>query len=70
MKWGRHRPLELKAEFESDYSNPGLNRTRDFEIMEDIQVWCEQNACGRRMAFDLIRFRTEEEITMFLLRWA
>jgi hypothetical protein len=70
MKWNRRRPLELRADFEGNYSNPGMNSTRDITIMEDIQVWCEQNDCGRRIAFDLVKFRTEEEITVFLLRWS
>jgi len=70
MKWRRGRPLELSADFETDYSNPGLNLGRDFEILDEVQSWCEQNSCGRRMSYDLVKFRTEEEITVFLLRWS
>jgi len=38
--------------------------------MEPIQAWCEKNNCGTRMSFDTFRFRNDDEITMFLLRWS
>jgi hypothetical protein len=68
MKWNRHSTLVLKAEFFSSYSNPGL--WEQSESMEEIAEWCKQNDCGRWHAYDMFKFRTEEEITMFLLRWS
>ncbi len=34
-----------------------------------IIEWCEQNNCGKRISFDMIKFKNKKEITMFLLRW-
>jgi len=49
-------------------SNPGwgLNE-RD---MDPIHQWSKENDCGVRTSFDTWQFRTDEEITVFLLRWA
>jgi len=38
--------------------------------MEQVQDWCEEHNCGKRISFDQFRFRNRKEITMFLLRWA
>jgi hypothetical protein len=35
-----------------------------------IQQWCDVNVCGRRMSFDMWQFRNEQELVLFLLRWA
>lgn len=35
-----------------------------------VQEWCEQTRCGKRIAFDMFTFKTEEEMTTFLLRWS
>ena len=37
--------------------------------MDPIQVWCEEHDCGVRTSFDTFRFRNQQEISMFLLRW-
>lgn len=37
--------------------------------IEPIQKWCEEHNCGKRISFDMFRFRNKKEITMFLLRW-
>lgn len=62
--------MQLQAE--GDYghwpSNPGwgLNE-RD---MDPIHHWSKENDCGIRTSFDTWKFETDEEITMFLLRWS
>ena len=38
--------------------------------MDTIQAWCKANLCGRRTSFDEFRFRNEQEMTAFLLRWS
>ena len=54
-----------------DYSNPGRETLWLTEQdMEEVQTWCKQTECGRRMSFDTFRFKRKEEITMFLLRWS
>lgn len=49
-------------------SNPGwgLNE-RD---MDPVHQWSKENDCGIRTSFDTWQFRTDEEMTVFLLRWA
>jgi len=49
-------------------SNPGwgLNE-RD---MDPIHQWSRENDCGIRTSFDTWQFHTDEEITVFLLRWS
>jgi len=44
----------------------GLNE----QDMDPIQAWCERNNCGTRTSFDTWKFRNDDEITMFLLRWS
>jgi hypothetical protein len=38
--------------------------------MSNIQIWCHEHACGRRMSFQQFVFKTEKELNMFMLRWA
>jgi hypothetical protein len=37
--------------------------------MNPIQAWCEDNKCGIRTSFDTFQFKSNAEMTMFLLRW-
>ena len=39
------------------------------EHMDPIQDWCVQNKCGVRTSFDMFKFKNEEEMSMFLLKW-
>jgi|688.fasta_scaffold02406_35 hypothetical protein len=34
-----------------------------------VQFWCEEHKCGRRMSFNMFKFRTKAELSMFLLKW-
>jgi hypothetical protein len=34
-----------------------------------IMEWCMQNDCGVRMSFDMWRFKTQEDMMVFLLKW-
>lgn len=60
-------PLTLAARVRVEYY--------DWEIgiydedLTPVHEWCHNNNCGRRISFDHFRFRTESEMTMFLLRW-
>lgn len=38
--------------------------------LTEIQTWCEENRCGVRKSWDSWEFKSETEITVFLLRWA
>lgn len=37
--------------------------------MEPIAEWIKETGCGKRTSFDTVRFRSETEMSMFLLRW-
>jgi len=37
--------------------------------MDPVQKWCEEHRCGTRMSFDIFKFKTDADITMFLLKW-
>ena len=76
FEWVRDRK-DLRASYKVlvspiiDYSNPGRETLWITEQdMEEVQAWCQQTGCGRRMSFDTFRFKRREEITMFLLRWS
>lgn len=60
----------LAARVESGPSNirwlVGMNQ----HDMDPVQAWCEEHNCGKRVSFDMFRFRNKREITMFLLRWS
>ena len=63
--------MRLRAQSENGLwwpSNPGwgLNE-RD---MDPVHEWSNENDCGVRTSFDTWQFRTEAEITVFLLRWS
>lgn len=47
---------------------PHTGGLRDYD-MDPIQNWCVENRCGVRTSFDTFKFRTEDELAFFLLRW-
>ena len=62
--------MRLRAEV--DYglwpSNPGLGlNERD---MDPVHEWSREHHCGTRVSFDTWQFKTDEEITVFLLKWS
>ena len=70
IQWERIKKRSLRA-----YPGPsdpsfssrswGLN---EYDL-DPVQAWCDEHNCGTRTSFDTFKFRTEAEITMFLLRW-
>jgi len=38
-------------------------------LVEDMARWCEETGCGRRTAYDMFEFPSEEAAMMFRLRW-
>jgi hypothetical protein len=38
--------------------------------MDPVQDWCVANRCGVRTSFDTFKFRNEQELTIFLLKWS
>ena len=39
------------------------------EDLKPIQNWSAETGCGKRTSFDVWRFRDEQEMMMFRLRW-
>lgn len=37
--------------------------------LNPIQEWSMQTGCGKRTSFDVWKFKTEAELSMFRLRW-
>ena len=44
-----------------------LSEGHDFQKMAE---WCIENDCGYRTSYNEFVFRTQEQITMFILRWS
>jgi len=66
LKWGRYqRRPGIWLQFETD---PWPDVTE--EDIDAIIQWCETNQCGRRQSYSMWEFRTEAEVTAFLLRWS
>jgi hypothetical protein len=68
--WQRdtNKPLVLRARLSYDHGPITHTGLRDTHL-EPVQEWCIQNKCGRRTSFEQFRFRNEQEVTMFLLKW-
>jgi hypothetical protein len=42
----------------------------DKQIIPQMTAWCEENECGYRTSYDTFKFRNQEQLTMFILRWS
>jgi len=42
----------------------------DKHVIPRMTEWCEENECGYRTSYDTFKFRNEEQLTMFILRWS
>jgi len=51
-------------------SNPGLEVGLNEQDMDPIQHWSWDTGIGKRMSFNTFTFKTDAEITMFLLKWS
>jgi hypothetical protein len=40
------------------------------KILPEMESWCITNDCGYRVEHDMFKFLTDEELTMFMLRWS
>ena len=40
------------------------------ELVQEMEEWCEQNHCGKKMNDWLWSFKKEKYRTMFILRWS
>ena len=42
----------------------------DEPIIPQMVEWCKENECGYRTSYDTFKFRNQEQLTMFILRWS
>ena len=40
------------------------------QVIPQMTEWCAENECGYRTSYDTFKFRNQEQLTMFLLRWS
>lgn len=62
------KPLVLRANLE--YAHGAITPTglREDDL-NPVQQWCETSKCGKRISFDMFKFKNRKEITAFLLVW-
>ena len=73
IKWQRLPGLKLQAYVDNIRSfEPGQGFERGLREtdMDPIQAWTTECRCGTRMSFNIWQFKSEKQITMFLIRWS
>ena len=71
LKWRRVTRLPRTLECSLMYDDPSnfvLSEVRE-EHLEPIIEWCVDNNCGIRTSYNHISFKSNEQMTFFLLRW-
>jgi len=68
IKWQRLPGLKLQA-YTDDVGPRGFERGLNETDMDPVQVWSDECNCGKRMSFNVWKFKNEKQITMFLIRW-
>lgn len=66
LKWNR---VNDKPGFWLRFDVDAFESNYDLAIAE-ITAWCTESKCGKRMAYDMYQFKTESDMTAFLLRWS
>ena len=69
IKWQRLPGLKLQA-YTDDVAPRGFERGLNESDMDPVQEWSTECNCGVRMSFNVWQFKTEKQITMFLIRWS
>jgi len=69
IKWQRLPGLKLQA-YTDEVGPRGFERGLREDDMDPVQAWSEECQCGTRMSFNVWKFKSEKQITMFLIRWA
>ena len=68
IKWQRLPGLKLQA-YTDEVGPRGFERGLREDDMDPIQTWSDECNCGKRMSFNVWKFKSEKQITMFLIRW-
>lgn len=53
-----------------EHDDPVDTRCITEEDMIEVANWCNENNCGKRISFDMVKFKNKKEMAMFLLRWS
>jgi hypothetical protein len=69
IKWQRLPGLKLQA-YVDEIQPRGFERGLRETDMDPIAAWTDECNCGTRMSFNVWKFKSEKQITMFLIRWA
>ena len=69
IKWQRLPGLKLQA-YTDDVAPRGFERGLNESDMDPIQAWTTECNCGTRMSFNVWKFESKKQITMFMLRWS
>ena len=71
LSWTRTREHPITLECQALYENGAVTMTglRE-ETFVEIANWCSEHNCGKRMAWNQFQFKSEKQVTMFLLKWA
>ena len=68
IKWQRLPGLKLQA-YTDEVAPRGFERGLTESDMDPVQAWTTECNCGTRMSFNVWKFKSEKQITMFMLRW-
>ena len=69
IKWQRLPGRRLQA-YTEDVAPRGFERGLNESDMDPIQAWSAECNCGVRTSFNVWQFKSEKQITMFLIRWS
>jgi hypothetical protein len=69
IKWQRLPGRKLQA-YTDDVGPRGFERGLNESDMDPIQAWSKECNCGVRTSFNVWQFKSEKQITMFLIRWS
>jgi hypothetical protein len=69
IKWQRLPGLKLQA-YTDDVAPRGFERGLNESDMDPIQAWTEECRCGKRTSFNVWQFKSEKQVTLFLLKWS
>lgn len=64
--WRKIKRLTLRAE---EHNPPWASASISESDMAPIAEWIKETGIGHRTSFDMVKFRSETEMSMFLLRW-
>ena len=66
----RKLPMVKLIRIYDNYDNNTFADLGESTEIGDMQQWCVENECGYRSSYDCFKFRNEEQMLLFLIRWA